>query len=298
MARTNAKDAVLALFTDSAPVKEKFSAAMVADYLGYDRSTIDKHLLALVVDGKLDRKKEDGVFMYRIPVTSQVDHDGEVDPNHEAPTALYQVAASQAEQGVPTLDRQTEANDEVGEKAIFFVRLNDIPGFTYGNGGHRMARAISRFDKNYARRFFNWGNTVTSLFVSDNSINEISAAVQDACPEITFGIATTVDEALSIIEHYSTGQFIDREGIKNTALEYFRWFGINLTAPAPRAVVAEPVPAKAEVSTAIGVTEAQQEPVVRDVYNIMEDLAADKPLTAAEMRAALVALAQNWLDFN
>lgn len=247
-----------------------------------DTSTVDKQLKVLSEEGTVLREKKSTnggrpVYHYKL-----------------ANTGVTTVAIS-GDKSLAVNEAMAVEAEVVGPKPIFLVRKNDIPGFTFGRGGHLFARTVSPFDMCYARRFQNWGNAVISVFVSEDSIDDIASALQAALPEITFGIATTTTEALAIVRSY--GPDVNANHFANWADDYFRQFSHVLVAPLAPLEQTETAQVGATAHVAAG-PQAALPPVSRSTRAIMQDIADGAPVTEEEAKQALKALAQDWLEMN
>ena len=296
---------------------------------GLHSASVDKLLKGMVENGELTREKktpaEGGreVFHYSITITE----DEEVDETEEDEDTTeawgdddedggwddddYDEMADMSDDDDDELTANREdadtdisygpANAVVQPNIVFLVRKDDIPGFTYGNGGHKFAREISQFVKFGSRRFERHGNAVISIFISETYTQLITAHMQAVLPDITFGVTNDIESAIEYIQSYSeeVGKTFSVDGFRTF---YQNWYDMNsyYLPSHQRRDTAILVPVEPEAPKG-KMPEGSVQPVIQN-GDVIERLARNgmeyMNMSHTEMAEVFQKLANFYLDYN
>lgn len=137
----------------------------------------------------------------------------------------YKLANPTATTVATNATKVNEATEQpAGPVKVYLVRNDNHPNWGRHLGTYMQVLApYIKFGQG-ARAYSKIDSTVTSIFITDSPISEISASLIAALPQLEFTLATTLDEAKAAITEYSAGNVYDVDRMDRWAQQFFAQF--------------------------------------------------------------------------
>lgn len=220
------------ILTYLASVKTKVSTAKICEGIYASLSQTQAKLKELFEEGKLDREKENGSFVYKLSEAFQFEpedleawNSDEDEEDEDEAQDECEVASAPTTESVPA-----------GPRVVVIVRKDDQPVSQWKNHDqYRYAEVLNPF-ANHTRIFRTIGGAVVSIFITDADIEEIADKLHAKLPNISFGIADTYAEVVALFTQHNID--LNENALRDFFTFHKSYFGreivgFNTSVPAP-----------------------------------------------------------------